>query len=639
MYTCYNYVKIIIHLQEPIEIKIGESYHGIQFTGSKSHLKEKYDTIQYVPLISSLKKLLCDESVLEEIENSPNRIRNDGKIEDFCDGSMFRQHPLFSNDPKALQIIAYYDEVEMCNPLGSHVKKHKLGVVFYTLGNIHPKYRSTLRAINLAIVAVVPVIERHGINMILQPFISDLNLLTTKGVEVLIKGSKRTFKGALLAFLADNLASNLLGGFKLSFSFSFRSCRTCLIANANLTSSFLSNSFVLRNKDNYEDQCKLLEGPLHDHYSKTYGINSRSCLMDVKHFSMFGGGLPQDAMHDILEGITALEIKLLLVYCIKQHFITLAEYNKRLINFTYGYTEYDKPIPILSRVLYGDGSLRSNATQILLLSRILPFIIGSNVPEDDKNWKCFLLLREIIDIVLCPIASESMSTSLKFLIKEHNTLFVSLYDKCIPKMHFLIHYPEQMMAMGPMTKTWTIRHEAKLNFFKQVTKLDNFKNIALSMANRHQRWICYELASGSLLSKPLECGPGVGPRKICDESPDIQEGLRSLLKISPHSSVFHPRWVIKDGIKYKDNVFLITGSDGLDPIFAQLDKLLVVGGDMVVFIVCPCTTVCFDSHYHAYIVSQKTQRVLLSSLADPNVMHGKSVNGVTYVGLKYYFLA
>lgn len=85
---------------------------------------------------------------------------------------MFRQHPLFSNDPKALQIIAYYDEVEMCNPLGSHVKKHKLGVVFYTLGNIHPKYRSTLRAINLAIVAVVPVIERHGINMILQPFIS-----------------------------------------------------------------------------------------------------------------------------------------------------------------------------------------------------------------------------------------------------------------------------------------------------------------------------------------------------------------------------------------------------------------------------------------------------------------------------------
>lgn len=172
-----------------------------------------------------------------------------------------------------------------------------------------------------------------------------------------------------------------------------------------------------------------------------------------------------------------------------------------------------------------------------------------------------------------------------------------------------------------MTKTWTIRHEAKLNFFKQANKLDNFKNIALSMAYRHQRWVCYELANGSLLSKHLECGPGVGPRKVCDETSDIQEGLGNLLEISPHSSVFHPRWVCKDGITYKDEVFLITGSDGLDPIFAQLDELLVIGGDMVIFVVHPCITVYFDSHYHAYVVSAKTQRVLLSSLADNNVLH------------------
>ena len=37
------------------------------------------------------------------------------------------------------------------------------------------------------------------------------------------------FKGGLLAFLADNLASNALGGFNFSFSMSFRYCRTCLV--------------------------------------------------------------------------------------------------------------------------------------------------------------------------------------------------------------------------------------------------------------------------------------------------------------------------------------------------------------------------------------------------------------------------
>lgn len=288
------------------------------FSGSKTRLKEKHDTFQYVSLLTTLKRLLCDDSVIKEIEDFPNRICSNGLLEDFCDGSMYREHPVFSTDQHALQIIAYYDEVEMCNPLGSHVKKHKLGVVFFTLGNIHPKYRSTLRAINLALVATVPIIERHGIDQILQPFISDINKLTTDGVTVSTKRGEHKFKGALLAFLADNLASNALGGFKLSFSFSFRSCRTCLVTNSNISANFLSSSMELRTKDNHEYHCSLIHGPMSKHYSKTYGINNRSCLLDVLHFPIFGGGLPHDVMHDILEGIAPLEIKLLLLYYTKQ---------------------------------------------------------------------------------------------------------------------------------------------------------------------------------------------------------------------------------------------------------------------------------------------------------------------------------
>lgn len=53
--------------------------------------------------------------------------RNDELIKDYCDGSQFREHPLFSQDKRHLQIVLYYDDVEVCNPLGSRVKKHKLG--------------------------------------------------------------------------------------------------------------------------------------------------------------------------------------------------------------------------------------------------------------------------------------------------------------------------------------------------------------------------------------------------------------------------------------------------------------------------------------------------------------------------------
>ena len=46
---------------------------------------------------------------------------------DYMDGEFFKEHPLFKSDPTALQLIAYYDDVETSNPLGSYRTKHKLG--------------------------------------------------------------------------------------------------------------------------------------------------------------------------------------------------------------------------------------------------------------------------------------------------------------------------------------------------------------------------------------------------------------------------------------------------------------------------------------------------------------------------------
>lgn len=48
---------------------------------------------------------------------------------DFRDGTIYKNHPLFSIDNTALQIILYYDDVEPANPLGSYRGCHKLGIV------------------------------------------------------------------------------------------------------------------------------------------------------------------------------------------------------------------------------------------------------------------------------------------------------------------------------------------------------------------------------------------------------------------------------------------------------------------------------------------------------------------------------
>ena len=177
-----------------------------------------------------------------------------------CDGSVFRTHPLFSYDPSALQIIAFFDELELCNPLGTHVKKHKLAIVLFSLGNIHPKYRSSLRVIHLLIAATVPVVEKYGLDEILQPLIRDLRILATEGVTFMKNGVEQTFRGGLLLFLGDSLGSNTLGGFKESFCFALRFCRTCYVTNDEYKNISNSSQLELRSNDKHCHECGLLNG-------------------------------------------------------------------------------------------------------------------------------------------------------------------------------------------------------------------------------------------------------------------------------------------------------------------------------------------------------------------------------------------
>ena len=51
-------------------------------------------------------------------------------LHDFRDGLLYKQHALFRVDDNALQVIIYYDDVEVANPLGSYRGQHKLGVQY-----------------------------------------------------------------------------------------------------------------------------------------------------------------------------------------------------------------------------------------------------------------------------------------------------------------------------------------------------------------------------------------------------------------------------------------------------------------------------------------------------------------------------
>ena len=102
-----------------------------------------------VPLLQSLHQQLSDRHILKEVcqyNHTINKIRNhktnnikiqvreghskEGEtLGDYCDGSLFKEHPLFSVEPRALQIILFFDDAELCNPLGTSAKVHKIGMI------------------------------------------------------------------------------------------------------------------------------------------------------------------------------------------------------------------------------------------------------------------------------------------------------------------------------------------------------------------------------------------------------------------------------------------------------------------------------------------------------------------------------
>ena len=83
------------------------------------------DTFHYVSLLSTLRMLLEDDKVYQKVFCEHSTVTDSNTYNDFCDGSFFRCHPLFSIQKESLQIIAYYDELEICNALGANVKSIK----------------------------------------------------------------------------------------------------------------------------------------------------------------------------------------------------------------------------------------------------------------------------------------------------------------------------------------------------------------------------------------------------------------------------------------------------------------------------------------------------------------------------------
>ena len=134
-----------------------------------------------------------------------------------------------------------------CNPHDSDREKHKITAFYYTIGNLHPKYRSQLKFIFLAVLADYEIIRMTGndYGVILEPLINELRILQESGITINVGRVLQNVKGKLVTVSADNLTTHDLAGFQRHFN-SGRICRSCFVDHTDIACKYVEDDVQMR---------------------------------------------------------------------------------------------------------------------------------------------------------------------------------------------------------------------------------------------------------------------------------------------------------------------------------------------------------------------------------------------------------
>ncbi|XP_035665562.1 uncharacterized protein LOC118408812 [Branchiostoma floridae] len=644
-------IKAHLPVVEPNEVFLGQR---LVFRRRHNKLEEVLHqvTFQYVPIIESIEQLLNGKGIFDMISDGP-ALSGDGYLRDICDGSLFQTHPVFYQDTNALQIILYYDDVEIDNPLGSYAGKHKVGMFYYSLGNIPHQYRSKLEAIRLVAIVNTIDIKEFQFEPILKDLVEDLKTLS-EGYLFNVNGEEVMLRGAVVAISADTNACLAVAGFKEGVGFANMKCRHCECPNERMQTNFHETYFALNSQRKHLAHLREIDRARTDALKKSlktlYGINRRSILLDIPHFDI-SQMLPSDIMHVMLEGVIPYECREVLRQMIfVDSLFTLRELNTKITTFKFGQEERKNKFGrIPDSVFQQEKKLKMTADQTWIFIRHVSIILSSLNVDPENEYFVFLNgLCEITSLVFASVTSNEKIVYLRGLISRHLEEFKRLFpdNNILPKQHYLIHIPSMMLLFGPLIRIWCMRFEGKHSYFKKVARQQNHVNIPKSLAQRNKRKEASESIQENhpIFSSKLTFGPC---KQLAGEHADFaQERLCSFLDIHVEAEdIYSANWVQVLGTMYNKNhdgivAFGTCEDNNFLPEFGQIEHIWIVGGERVCLALKVLNTEGFVEAYQGYEVSEPDMPTGLavadiSKLLDHNIYYKYRIHHKFIVPIKY----
>jgi len=562
---------------EPQQHVLGQRWEGTD-SRQQQHLKD--DTFVYVSVQETVQQILHWHRSWNEMLDVDGECASSDVLSSYFSGTNFKTlYSQLNNDlkvpfyPIVLQI--YYDDFETCNPIGTKAGIHKLGSFYFTIMNFGRKHNSKLDNIHLLALVYRQDIVKYGMSSVLKPLVKELTRLESGFDVILEDGSVRHVVCVLGNIVADNLGLHSILGYTESFAHSY-ACDLCYGTVEQFQTQYFEQQFTLRNRQQYCDHCETLQrqGSTTGHI---FGIKLVCALSQLKYYHPAENDTC-DIMHDILEGVAPFEVKLLLNDMIlKQKLLSLDDFNGMLTTFDYGtIMSSSKPSSISVARLQSSDSLGQHSHQMLVLMYVLPLILAKYVTADNLNWKLFLLLLEILELLLSPVLTRAHLSYLAELIAEHHTGFCKLYPdlRLKYKHHRMVHYPSVMLKNGPLSQMWVMRFEAKHGYFKRLAHIVcNYRNVCKTLACRNQMRQAVTWWKPTPVEHELQIGTG---------RETILSLHKEFLELFPLSSAhcreaFLTNSVSLCGTMYEPGYTVIIDMDENDfPVFGYIVKIIVL---------------------------------------------------------------
>lgn len=546
---------------------------------------------QHISLVSTFETFFNSGNILKSILDYQKRLLEDTTdFSNFIQGKYWREK--FSKDSRVLiPFFIFSDEYEAGNPLSSHSGIHKICGTYVSFPTLPPEYRSKLENIFIVLLFHASDRKKFGNWPTFRPLIEEINRIHEKGIQVNITDFKGTVFPIFALLIGDNLGIHGMCGFAESFTCNYP-CHICRMKIEVIRTACIEDATLLRNVTNYQEDLDTND-------------LTKTGVKEICHWNRVSGfhvteNVSLEVMHDLLKGVCNYDLVLILNHLISTKVFTLSFLNSRIENHDYGPLDSaNRPLAITSDEL-SNGSLRMTAAETFIFVCHLGLLVGDKVNDDNRFWKLYSVLRQIMDIVFAPSLTEDSIEKLDGLVEYHNWLYLDLSDGNLKnKFHHMVHYQNHLKKFGPLVHLWALRGEQKHQQSKAAAYVIlSRRNVTYSLGLKHGLQVMNLLVNGfkNLVTE-------VSPKSFWIEKSEVEvlENLE-VPDSFPSGQLLSTEWVKLQGILYAEKFIIIAEILNDTPLFLEIHSIFLSENDQVYFVCKNVNIIEFDSHVHAYKV-------------------------------------